>query len=192
MSNKKDLNKLLNLPQPEKDLESKIKANWRKQLSNEKPYYNRGFWAAAASIVFAIVIFVGIDNTPKVVYAALTDISHDAKHDIGLSIDLENIQNKFGINPPPQSMPIKMTKYCTLNGTQTVHMQITGENQGEVHVFMQQGDFDSRSWQERDGELQAMPWKLMQTQNGLSVLVIHSKDMNLENVKLLTQKMFYS
>ena len=97
----------------------------------------------------------------------------------------------YDIQLPPASMPIKMTKFCTLGGLKTMHMQVNNEDKGEVHFFIRQGEFDIAFWQANQSDEAVMPWKLIKSGRDLSVLVLYSNDMNPDNVTHLIQKMFY-
>ena len=199
--NDKFKRKLNALEVPE-ELENRIRSNWHSQMrgSNSGRVKNEAekirFWrpglALAASLLIAFFVSTQPFKTPALIDAAVNDILKDAKTNIGLSISLETVLAMHDIQLPPMSMPISMTKFCTLDGLKTTHMQVNGADKGEVHFFIKQGEFDIAFWQANQGEVATMPWKLIKPGKDLSVLVLYSVDMNPENVAHLIQKMFFA
>ena len=89
-------------------------------------------------------------------------------------------------------MPLKIAKYCLIDGNKTLHLQIAGEKQGNVHLFILPGEFDDTFWQNNKGTASSMPWQVIKPFNNLSVLVLHTPDINKEKVQRLIQSMFYA
>ena len=188
----KELEQQLDCPIIPNDLEASIRSNWKTQLGepNQQRRWNT-LLASAASLVMVVALFASISRTPAVVSDALADIGDDAKHDIGISIPMETLLAEKHFNAPKQSMQTKMTKYCNLNSARTVHLQVAGEKQGQVHLFIQEGAFDVAAWQKNRGVLGTMTWKLITPREDISVLVMYTADMNPDNVEKLIQQMFY-
>ena len=200
MNSDQDLKDRLMRPTPPQDLEQKLRANWQQQLSQQSASRTNSsstkHWrlvaASVALFVIVAVSFVGINKTPSVIAAALKDISSDKKQNIGLAVPTEKWLAAHQVNMPPSVMPIMMSKYCLIDGNKTLHLQIAGEKQGEVHLFIFPGKFDRAIWQNRKGTTSSMPWQLIQAFNDLSVLVLHSNDMDNKKVQQLIHTMFYA
>lgn len=200
MKTDQDLSDSLKRPSPPHDLEKKIRENWRQQLAQQNSPQNNAshpvpIRLVAASIAICVVItltFMGINHTPGLVTAALNDIAKDKTLKVGLSIPPEKWLAVHQINMPPSAMPIKMTKKCLIDGNDTFHLQIAGEKQGEVHLFIVQGKFDTTFWQNHKGIDSSMPWEVIKPSKELSVLVLHTHDMNKEKVQQLINNMFYA
>lgn len=193
MGNKDLKEQLDRLPVPH-DLEQKIRANWKQQLNQDHGQWFRYKGLVAAGVVgltFAVLLFNLINSTPKLLSMAINDIQSDAQQNIGISIPMEVLTQWGNVNLPPVSMPLKMTKYCTLGGNKTIHVNVNGARQGEVHLFIKRGDFDIAFWQARQGQINSMPWRLLKPHDDLSVLVLYTHDMNPANVEKLIQTMFY-
>jgi hypothetical protein len=177
------------------DLEDRIRANWKQQLNKHPGKRSRsGILAAAAlaGLTLAILLLNAINTTPVIVTTALNDIRNDAQHNVGISIPLDVLAQLDDVNLPHESMPLTMTKYCTLGSSKTIHLQVAGAKQGEVHLFIQRGGFDIAFWQAAQGQVDSMPWKLVKPRDNLSVLVLYTRDMNPANVEKLIQTMFYA
>ena len=174
------------------DLEASIRANWETQLRTRS---HSRVWlamlASAASLMFVVVLVGSLHYTPDVVRDALEDIANDAKHDVGISIPMETIIAEKHFRAPMQNMPVRLTKYCALDEYRTLHIQVAGARQGEVHLFIQEGSFDIAAWQTHHGEMNAMTWKIIQPRDNFSVLVVYTPEMNPDNVEKLIQHMFY-
>jgi len=190
----KDLQQQLDqIPVPD-DLEDRIRANWKQQLSQDQGqrFRYRGLAVAAvAGLTLAVLLFNAINSTPRLLTLALNDIQNDARQNIGISIPLEVLAELDYVNLPPESMPLKMIKYCTLNSDRAMHVQVAGARQGEVHLFIRRGNFDIPFWQAKQGQINSMPWRLLKPRDELSVLVLYTHDMNPANVDKLLQAMFY-
>ena len=196
MNSDRDLQNSLKRPTPPQDLEKLIRENWQQQLS--QPLTNRSLkshWrliaASIAICVIATFSFVGLTKTPSVIAAAINDIASDKKQNIGLAVPTKEWLSAHQVNMPPSVMPIKMSKHCLIAGNKTLHLQIAGEKQGEVHLFILPGEFDRALWQTRNGTASSMPWIIIQPNSDISVLVLHTHDMNKEKVQQLIQIMFY-
>jgi hypothetical protein len=191
----KHLQQQLKRLQVPRDLEARIRANWKQQLNRDPGKRSRyGMLAAAAlaGLTLSILLINIISTTPVMVAAALNDIRNDIQHDVGIAIPLDVLAQLDDVKLPPESMPLKMTKYCTLGSSKTIHLQVAGAKQGEVHLFIQRGDFDIAFWEATQGQIDSMPWKLVKPRDNLSVLVLYSHDMNPANVEKLIQTMFYA
>jgi hypothetical protein len=73
-----------------------------------------------------------------------------------------------------------------------MHIKVAGEKQGEVHLFIIPDGFNLAFERETIGIVNAMPWKMIEPRDDLSVLVVYSHDMNPKNVEKLIQTMFYA
>jgi hypothetical protein len=190
----KDLKEQLNQLSVPHDLEQKIRANWKQQLNHDQGQWFRYKGLVAAGVMgltLAALLFNLTNSTPKLLSLAINDIQSDAQQNIGISIPMDVLTKWGNVNLPPISMPLKMTKYCTLGGNKTIHVQVDGARQGEVHLFIRRGDFDIAFWQSRQGQIDSMPWRLLKPRDDLSVLVLYTHDMNPANVEKLIQTMFY-
>ena len=191
----KDLTEQLDrLPVPQ-DLEQKIRANWRQQLNHDQGQWFRYKGLVAAGVVgltLTVLLVNLINSTPKILSMAVNDIQSDARQNVGISIPMDVLTQWGNVNLPPVSMPLKMTKYCTLGGNKTIHVHVDGAIQGEVHLFIRRGDFDVAFWQARQGQINSMPWRLLKPRDDLSVLVLYTQDMNPANVDKLLRAMFYA
>lgn len=194
MKDDTDLHQLLNRPPVPDDLESKIRANWHEQKSKQLSNKPAKYLLVAASI-FAMVVGTVFLNSyftaPNLISVAINDINNDAKQHIGIALPIESVVQEANIHLPPDSMPIEMSKLCTLNGNQTMHLKVAGAKQGEVHLFIKKGDFEASIWKSEQSATATMPWKLIKPRDDLSVLVLYTKDMNPANVDVLIQTMFY-
>ena len=182
----------INVPE---QLENRVRQNWRQQLREETEATQAGTkWlvATAASVFVAVVLLRTLFATPVLVEAALKDIVADAKHSVGVSVDVDSVLQANHIQAPIKNMPVRMTKYCKLENSEALHMQVAGEHQGSVHLFIKENGFDIRFWQASQGDKQQMSWKIIQPRDGLSVLVVHTPDMDPVNVDKLIQHMFFS
>lgn len=181
----------INVPE---QLENRIHRNWQQQLREESIARAGSKWqlATTASFLVVIVLLRTVFSTPDLVNAALEDIVADAKHSVGVSVEMDSILQANHIQAPTINMPVRMTKYCTLEKSRTLHMQIAGEQQGSVHLFVKENGFDAQFWQDSQGVKQQMIWKIIHPRDDLSVLVIHTPDMDPLNVDKLVQHMFFS
>ena len=200
MNSDRDLQDSLKRPTPPLDLEKKLRENWRQQLCQQSSAQKIGssklHWRSiAASVALTIIVtfsFVGINKTPSVIASAIDDIDSDEKQNIGLAVQAKEWLVAHQINMPPSAMPIKMSKYCLIGGNKTLHLKIAGEKQGDVHLFILAGKFESAFWQKHNGTTSSMPWQIIQPTQDVSVLVLHTHDMNTEKVQQLIQTMFYA
>jgi len=189
-----NLKRKLNTLEVPEELEKHIRSNWQTQMqtNTKRTQWWRPGLALVASFSLAFFVSIQILKTPAFVDAAAYDIISDVKHNIGLSIPLETILAIHDMQLPPASMPVKMTKLCTIDGLKTTHIQVNGKAKGEVHLFIKQGEFDTAFWQAQQGEVVTMPWKLIKSGKNLSILVLYSADMDPDNVETMIQKMFYT
>jgi len=198
------LQKQLQKPGVPDELKEKIFSNWDEQLNQRKKSFGyRSFLAFAASLLLVVLTWFSVDTTPQFVYLAMSDIQDDLKHNKGLSVELDNIMKDFHINTIPKSMQVNMTKHCSLDDKRTVHLQLTsagsdvrrplmqGELQGDVHVFLNEGEMESSIWEKSMGDTKLMSWKLINPRPGLSVLIFFSGTMKVEAVDNITKNMFY-
>jgi len=194
MDHDDNLKRKLNTLEVPAELEKRIRSNWQTQMQTSTKRIQ--WWQPGLALVasFALAFFVSIQilKTPTFVDAAVNDIISDGKSNIGLSIPLEAILVRHDIQLPPATMPIKMTKFCTIDNLKTTHIQVNGKDKGEVHLFIKQGEFDTTFWQAQQGEVVAMPWKLIKSEKDLSILVLYSADMNPGKVEIMIQKMFFT
>lgn len=194
MTDDNDLNKQLNRPPVPHDLEDKIRANWQEQKMGRRHTLPLKTILVAASIIGIVAGTVLIDRptTPEdLITIAINDIDSDTLKRTGLTLPIDSILNEAHINLPPESMPIKMTKRCNLNGNKAVHIKVAGANQGAVHLFIKTGDFDTSLSLPDKETATAMPWKLIKPRHDLTVLVLYTTDMNPTSVDKLLETMFY-
>lgn len=190
----KTLRDKLQRPVAPNELEQRIRANWQAQQKADGRHRRMLIpgTAIAASILLAVVLLQMPLFTPSIVDAAARDIIADAERNPGISIPVDNIVQARGLQAPLPEMTVKMTKRCTLNALPTVHMQIAGANQGEVHLFIADGPESGVALQNRQGELDSLHWQLLTPREDLTLLVLHTSDMNPDNVERLLRHMFYS
>jgi len=176
-------------------LKANVLRNWRQQLEQENatrvPVDLRVMMACLVFLAIIVVSVIGVNQTPSVVVAALEDIEKDKLRKVGLSLPEDAWPGEQKVSRLLEGMVLKMTKYCNLDGHRTVHYQILGKHRGEVHLFLQQNKFPALFWQKSSGEKHSMPWRLLTPEPGLSVLVVYSSDMDVDNVDKLINNMFY-
>lgn len=193
MKNDDPLNQQLNRPTTPDRLEDKIRANWSNQLASQEQRWSKSRMLAAA-LIFALIpglIFTsGIYSAPGIVLAAINDIAKDQSQGVGLNIAVSTILRTRGINLPPESMPVVLTKYCRISGNQTTHMKIAGRHKGFVHLFIQREEHSTGLMQANQGIIDSMPWKIINPRPNLSVLVLYTSDMNPTRVDDLIRTMF--
>jgi len=192
MSNKPNIHEILNRPKPADSLEVKIYSNWQQQKQREKYENLTPLWFAAASLVIVALVFVRVDYTPEVVYAAFNDINSEEKHNVRHSINLRQLQNEFNIQVDLESIPIEMSKYCSLNSVLTAHLRVNDKNLGEIDFYLQQDEFERSIWQSKSGKLKTKPWQLLQSKSGVSLLVIYNKNTKQDAIEKFTHELFFS
>jgi len=190
------LRRALQRPTPPPALKVNVFRNWQQQLAQAQvrriPLDLRVMMACVVLVVVVVVSVIRVNHTPGVVTAALADIQKDKLLKVGLSLPADAWPGEEKTARLLEGMVLKMTKYCTLDGHRTVHYQILGKNRGEVHLFLQQTKFPALFWQKTQGENQSMPWRLLNPAPGLSVLVVYSSDMDVNNVEKLINNLFYA
>jgi len=194
MKDDKNLYRQLNRPPVPDDLEEKIRANWRDQMSRQQQNRPVKFIIAAASlfgIIVGAVLVVNLSTPQDLITIAINDIYKDEKNNVGITLPIELVVKQANIHLPPESMPVEMTKLCNLNGNKTTHIKVAGAKHGAVHLFVKVGDFDASLWESKD-IAPAMPWRLIKPRDNLSVLVVYTEDMNPASVDRLIQTMFYA
>lgn len=191
---KEKLSKKLNSLEVPDQLEARIRSDWQQQNAerNVASQFMLKLTAVAASFVVAMVVLRITFSTPALVTAAIDDIAEDAKHSVGIAVDFSAVLSSRNIDAPLQKMPVRMSKYCELDEQKTLHMQVAGEQQGHVHLFVRDGRFDHFFWQAEEGVAGDMQWRIIQPSDDLSVLVVFTPDMNPVNVEKLVRHMFYS
>ena len=187
-----ELHNQLNRPRVPDDLESKIRTNWYEQKAKQQDTYKPAMLAFLAASLFGIVIGttllnIGITKN-DLINVAVRDIGNDEKQHAGIILPVELLIAQAYIHYPPKSMTVKMSKMCDLDGNKTIHLKVAGEKQGEVHLFIKEGNFDLKP----SSQNKTMPWKLIKPRDNLSVLVLYTQDMNPANVDRLIQTMFYA
>jgi len=195
MTDDNRLHQQLNRPRVPGDLENKIRANWLEQKTSRRNKRPAKYLLVAASIIAIVTGTALLNNiltSPDLISVAINDIRADEKQKVGITFSVDSLIQQAHINLPPESMPIKMTKLCNLNGNKTVHVKIAGTRQGEVHLFIRRGDFDAPIRKSEKNETAVMPWKLIKPRQDLSVLVLYTKDMNPVSVDTLLQTMFFA
>ena len=154
-----DDNKLhnqLNRPRVPDDLEARIRTNWYEQKAKQRDTYRPAIAAFLAASLFGIVIGTALMNIGIIqndlIKVAVRDIDNDEKHNVGITLPIDALIEQTHIHYPPVSMPVKMSKMCNLDGNETIHLKVAGEKQGEVHLFIKEGNFDlSPSNQNKSG-----------------------------------------
>ena len=190
-------------PQPTAQLESRIRENWQQQMADavqqQQPRFPQSILTQGRSLAagFVLLMLAGmslsvVEWRPTVVLAALEDIQKDVHQQVGISIPVDTVLNDYQIQRPPKNMTVAMTKQCHLNGNMSMHLEVAGENQGRVHLFILKGGPDIPFWQRLNGKDASMPWQLIRPRPGLSVLVMQTPDMNSRNVEKLIHSMFYA
>jgi len=195
MQDDEQLPQQLNRPPVPKALENKIRENWAIQCNettNKAWRLNRPALAFSITIVFAVVTLQTVYHTPTITKAALQDITSDSQQKIGITVPINHFAKQHQFHLPPPAMPIKMTKYCTIDETRTLHLLVENADQSQVHFFIHPGEFKTAFWQATQGQLAAMSWKLIQPKKQLSVLVLHTQSINQNHLEDLIQTMFYT
>lgn len=190
-----DLQKQLKRPSVPKQLETSIRENWKQQLAQShgtgRQKRFRFVGVAAAVAIVAITLFMVMTlQTPSVVRHALADIEKDKRLNVGIAVPENTWMSSLRIKAPPAAMAIDMTKYCYIEGAKTVHFQLAGDDRSEVHLFVQNGEFEKRSWQTTQGEFESMKWQLLKPRDDLSILVLFSKNADALNIERLIDTMF--
>lgn len=185
------IHELLNKPLPPESIQKMIRSNWNEQIQHEKMQSKKPVWLAVASVLLVVMLFTRIETTPDVVYAALNDMRLEEKHNLGHTIDLTKLQEEFNLAKDLQSLPVKMSKYCSLNKTKAAHLHLVDAELGEVHYFLHPGKLEKSAWQKSKGDLQQKSWKVMQPGKGVSLLVIYDTTQKSEDIDQLTRKIFF-
>jgi len=187
-----ELRNQLNRPHVPDDLETKIRTNWCEQRTKQRIAYKPAILAFVAASLFGIFVGTSLLNTGitrnDLINAAIKDIDNDEKQHTGIILPVDSLITQAHIHYPPESMTVKMSKICNLDRNETIHLKIAGEKQGEVHLFIKEGNFDLMP----SSQNKTMPWKLIKPRDNLSVLVLYTQDMNPANVDRLIQTMFYA
>jgi len=189
------LSQQLNRPRTPKDLEAKIRANWLEQTIYHRHNSATKYLLIAASVIGVVVatFFVSqATRAPDLVQVAIEDINNDTNKHVGITLPFEMLIKQSKINMPPSSMPVVIAKRCNLDGNETLHIQVAGENHGAVHMFIKKGDFTLAVANASQGEVTYRAWGLIKPRNELSVLVLYSKDMNPASVDALIKTMFFA
>ena len=196
MNDDHDLQPWLARPTPPVDLEKQLQENWQQQLNQPKrkrPLTPLRIAFASLTLVIVAVISATVgQQTPTVVLAAYQDIEKDKLLNIGISVPKQVWLTQHQIHAPLNEMKIEMTKFCNIAQHHTVHLKIAGKERGNVHIFLYQGDLNPAFWQKSRGDINTMPWRILQPRKDLSVLVLYSSDMDSVNVDRLIDAMFYT
>lgn len=187
-----ELHNQLNRPRVPDDLEARIRTNWYEQKARQRDTYRPAIAVFLAASLFGIVIGAALLNIEitqnDLIKVAVRDIDNDEKQHAGIILPVDSLIEQAHIHYPPESMTVNMSKMCNLDGNKTIHLKVAGEKQGEVHLFIKDGDFDLTPSRQN----KTMPWKLIKPRDNLSVLVLYTQDMNPANVERLIQTMFYA
>lgn len=187
-----ELRNQLNRPHVPDDLETRIRTNWYEQKAKKRDTYKPAIMAFLAASLFGIVIGTALLNIGAInndlIKVAVKDINNDEEQHAGVILPVDSLITQTHIHYPPESMTVKMSKICNLDGNKTFHLKVAGEKQGEVHLFIKEGNFDLTP----SSQNKTMPWKLIKPRDNLSVLVLYTQDMNPANVDRLIQTMFYA
>ena len=188
------LSQQLNRPRVPKDMESKIRDNWREQTANRRHNLAAKYLIIAAGIFGSVVSTVLVKHVVRssdLVQVAIEDINNDTIKHVGIMFPIETLIKRANIKLPPSSMPIEMVKRCNLNGNETLHIKVAGANHGAVHLFIKKGDFTHSITNTEQGTEAIRPWGLIKPRSDLSVLVLYTNDMNIANVDKLIETMFF-
>ncbi|WP_455203108.1 DUF3379 family protein [Kaarinaea lacus] len=195
--NEKDLQDQLKRPSLPKELEASIRENWKQQLAQsheirrQKRFRLVGVAASVAIVTITLIVVMTL-QTPTVVRHALADIEKDKPLNVGIAVPDNIWMSSLRIKAPPAVMAIDMTKYCYIEGAKTVHFQLSGADHSEVHLFVQDGEFEKRSWQTTQGELESMKWRLLKPRDDLSILVLFSRNADTLSIERLIDTMFFA
>jgi len=186
------LNQRLNDIEVPPELVTRIHQNWRIQKGRPGPNRQGVKWlAVAAGVCAAVVALRLVTPTPAVVEAALADIAADERHAVGISVPVETLVASAQVQPTIQQQAVRMTKYCKLNKARAVHVEINDHTQGEVHLFVREGQFDRHFWQAQQGAIGDRAWRLLQPREGVSVLVVSAPDVAASRLDALVNDLFY-
>lgn len=185
---KKQLNKILNKPLAPRDLELQILQNLEQQIAKESVNRQQRRWlrhlAVAASLVMTLILSGQYWQTPTIISAAYADISKDSHLQNGFANSQSQWLGQKGINRPPQTMTVEMSKYCNLSNNPTTHLRVAGQKQGKVNVFFHAGE-KPYLWGKKEGMINDLHWKLLQVRENLTVIVLYTQDMKISGVQKL-------
>lgn len=195
MTSDNELQRQLDRPEVPLELEQSIRANWQDQKANTSNIFAANFRVIAAGfagMAVGVLLMNYVLAPSDLISVAFKDIQNHSNQQIGIALPIDPLLRRIRINPPPESMPIKMTKLCKLDGNKSLHLEVAGEKRGTVHLFIKQDNFDAFFGSAELGARATMNWKLIKPRSDLSVLVLYTQDMNPVNVDKLIQTMFFA
>lgn len=167
----------------------------RLQQTQQQPKYfvaiNRFKWPASMVASFLLLMAVlSYFQTPALITSAYADIYKDANLNNGLQPTMRQWLSVNHIASVPPQYPVKMSKFCRLGSLLTTHLRIAGKQQGEMHVFIHQGEQQwSARWIAGAGTVEDIHWKLLQVRDDLTVIVLYTRDMREKSVRHILNEM---
>lgn len=145
-------------------------------------------WLGSIAASFLVVLVMSYLYTPQVISAAYADIQKDKHLTTGLQLPMQQWLDENKITRVPAQYPVEMTKFCMLDQNLTLHMRISGKEQGEMNVFFHHGE-QSLLWFDGSGELDDMKWKLLKVRENLTLVVLYTHDMREKSVQHILNEM---
>jgi hypothetical protein len=163
--------------------------NLNKADSYKWPGKWHGKWAGsmlASFVLFASIL--GYFHRPELITFAYADIHKDSQLNNGLAPSMRQWLDENNIASVPEEFPVKMSKFCRLNQVLTTHIRIAGKQQGEMNVFIHQGE-PPLYWRDRSGSFDDMKWKLVKVREDLTLIVLYTLDMREKSVQNILYEM---
>ena len=166
-----------------------------KNINNEKSSIHRrksSMWsisisAIAASLLVA-VIMIGFQQQPEIITAAYNDIKIDSHLNNGFAQQQKEWIAVNHILPAPAQYNIEMSKFCELAGHQTTHLRIAGAERGKMNIFFKKGLRPYR-FGKKSGKKDDMFWKVLESKQDFTVIVLYTEDMRENVVNKIINKM---
>ena len=143
--------------------------------------------AIAASLLVA-VIMVGFQQQPEIITAAYHDINFDSHLNNGFAQQQKEWIAVNHISPAPAQYKVEMSKFCELAGHTTTHLRIAGTEQGKMNIFFKKGLRPYR-FGKKSGKKDDMYWKVLESKQDFTVIVLYTEDMRENVVNQIINKM---
>ncbi len=152
---------------------------------------NRFKWPVSMVASFLLLVTIlSYFQTPALITSAYADIYKDENINNGLQPTMQQWLTVNHIASVPPQYPVKMSKFCRLGSLLTTHLRIAGKQQGEMHVFIHQGERKwSTRWVAGTGTVDDINWKLLQVRDDLTVIVLYTRDMREKSVRHILNEM---
>jgi len=159
-----------------------------KQQTKRNPLMSFKWPGAMAASILLFVVMLSFFHTPALITSAYADIYKDANLNNGMQASMQQWLSVNNVSAVPQEYPVKMSKFCRLGAIVTTHLRIAGKQQGEMNVFIQQGD-SGGVWMDRAGSVDDINWKLIKVRDDLTLVVLYTQNMREKAVQHILSEM---